>query len=260
MHRDLRDGGKHGCSHGYACRGAVLGHGAFRNMDMDVILREEFRFNAVVFRNGPEIADTGYCGFLHHIAQVTGELEIAFSGHDIDFDLQNFAAHAGPGKAGNDTNLGLAVHLGYGSFCPAEELFQIPYRNGYLLKAVLLNLQRGFAADGAELAFQLTDAGFPGIARDNLFNGFVGNDQFLFLDAVGKHLLRNQVLLRNVNLLVFRIAADLDNLHPVQQGLGNGGSVIGRSDEQHLGKIDGDFDIMVGEPDVLLRIQHFQKR
>ena len=46
--------------------------------------------------------------------------------------------------------------------------------------------------------------------------------QLAFLQAVLFHLFSNQMFPGNMHLLVFRVAAHLDELHPVQKGTGNG--------------------------------------
>ena len=41
---------------------------------------------------------------LHHLAELTGEQELALAGHRDDFDEQQVAAGGGPGEAGGDAD------------------------------------------------------------------------------------------------------------------------------------------------------------
>ena len=44
-------------------------------------------------------------GFLHHVAQISGQLQLAGAVHNVDLHLQSLAAHGGPGQAGNQADL-----------------------------------------------------------------------------------------------------------------------------------------------------------
>ena len=67
------------------------------------------------------------------------------------------------------------------------------------------------------------------------------------------------MFLGNVHLLIGRIAAHLDELHPVQQGPGNGLHIVGGGNKQHLGQIHRQLHIVITELVILLRIQHLQQ-
>ena len=67
------------------------------------------------------------------------------------------------------------------------------------------------------------------------------------------------MLASNLNLLLHNIAVDFDSFHPVEQRRRDGGSVVGGSDEEHLGQVVVGVDIVVVEMAVLLRVEHFEK-
>ena len=61
--------------------------------------------HAVLTSNRSDIADAGLRRFLHDVTQLTGQLNLAFTGHCIHFDLQCIAADAGPGQTADDADL-----------------------------------------------------------------------------------------------------------------------------------------------------------
>ena len=78
--------------------------------------------------------------------------------------------------------------------------------------------------------------------------------QTVFLQLLGQ-----QVFLCDVELLIGGIAGHLDDLHTVQQRAGDIPGGVGRGDEKHLGKIDGDLHIVIAEMAVLFTVQHLKK-
>ena len=74
-----------------------------------------------------------------------------------------------------------------------------------------------------------------------------------------RHLLGQQVTLCDLNLFLVRIAAQLDDFHPIQQRPGNGVRGVGGGDEHNLGEIHRDLQEMVPEGAVLLAVQHLQQ-
>ena len=72
-------------------------------------------------------------------------------------------------------------------------------------------------------------------------------------------LLGQQVPLGDLQLLLIAVAGQLNDLHPVQQGPGDGVQGVGGGDEQHVGQIEGQLQEVVPEGGVLLPIQHLQQ-
>ena len=79
------------------------------------------------------------------------------------------------------------------------------------------------------------------------------------LEAVLLHLLRQQVLLRDVHLLVFRVTGQTDDFHAIEQRRRNV-QAVRRADEHHLRQVEIDLEVMVVERGVLLRVEHFEQR
>ena len=79
--------------------------------------------------------------------------------------------------------------------------------------------------------------------------------QPVFLD-----LARDQVALGDLHLLVFGVAAELDDLHAVAQRRRNRVEDVGRGDEHHLAQVERHIQVMVAKLAVLLRVEHLQQR
>ena len=89
----------------------------------------------------------------------------------------------------------------------------------------------------------------------------LGVDLGLFrLQAVGLELAANQIAPRDLQLLVFGVAGEADDLHPVQQRPRNGVEHIGGGDEHDPGEVERHPEIIVAKGRVLLGIEHFQHR
>ena len=75
------------CSHGNTGGGAVLGHRSLWEMDVDVLGLIKVRVDPQRFRPAPQAGQSSLGGLLHHVAQITGQLQLAGALHDIDLDL-----------------------------------------------------------------------------------------------------------------------------------------------------------------------------
>ena len=97
---------------GYHCRAyrhaggrTVLWHSPLREVDVNIFGFIEIRSNAQFRTVSPNVAQGRVSGFLHHVTQIAGELQLAGTLHDVDLHLQRFTADAGPGQAGDQPNL-----------------------------------------------------------------------------------------------------------------------------------------------------------
>jgi len=82
--------------------------------------------------------------------------------------------------------------------------------------------------------------------------------ELLGLDAVVLHLLGQQVLLGDRDLLVLGIAGETNHFHPVEQRRRDVHVVRGRH-EHHVGQVVLDLDVVIDERVVLLGIEHLQQ-
>src|SRR5262249_52998099 len=77
----------------------------------------------------------------------------------------------------------------------------------HLLSPPFGDLARLFAGDGRNLAFQIANAGFSREAVDNFLQRLVAElDLLADLQAVFRGLLRDQILVRDVDLLLARVS------------------------------------------------------
>ena len=70
---------------------------------------------------------------------------------------------------------------------------------------------------------------------------------------------RNEVLARDLDLLVFGVSSDTNNLHAVHQRRRNV-ERIRRRDEHHVRQVVIDLEIVVVECMVLFGVEHFEQR
>ena len=70
---------------------------------------------------------------------------------------------------------------------------------------------------------------------------------WLFVQAVRLQLLRHQVTARDAELLLVRVAGQLDHVHPVEQRAWNRVERVGGADEEHLGEVEGEVEVVVAE-------------
>ena len=79
-------------------------------------------------------------------------------------------------------------------------------------------------------------------------------------DAVALELARQQEALRDLELLLDRVARQLDHLHAVPQRRRHRVDHVRRRDEEHLRQVEGHLEIVVAELVVLLGIEHLEQR
>ena len=146
---------------------------------------------------------------------MTGQFKLTFARHHIDLNRKGITAYTGPCQSPDDTDLILCIGHLIVIFLCAKEMFQILLCHFDILLAVLQDHTCCLSADIAQTAFQTTDAGLTGIVENDIFNGLIADRQLFGLDAVGFHLLLDQMLFGNMKLLILCIRIDLDNLHTV---------------------------------------------
>ena len=84
-------------------------------------------------------------------------------------------------------------------------MFQVLLCHFDILLAVLQDHACCLSADIAQTAFQTTDTGLTGIVENDIFNGLIADRQLFRLNAVGFHLLLDQMLFGNMKLLILCI-------------------------------------------------------
>ncbi len=112
----------------------------------------------------------------------------------------------------------------------------------------------------AILTLERTHAGFARVVLDDLLDRLVGDLELLRREAVLFELLRDQVLPRDRELLVPRVAGDLEDLHAVAEGRRDRIGDVGGRDEHHVREVVRDLEVVIGEGVVLLGVEHLEQR
>ena len=119
--------------------------------------------------------------------------------------------------------------------CPAKVLGDIAAcdldRRG---RGAGFELGRHLAEQPPDFTFEVANAGFPGVLGDDAPNGILANGHLSGAEPVALQLAAQQVIAGDGELFLFRVAVQPDDLHPVEQGTGDGISDVSRRDEQHL--------------------------
>ena len=103
----------------------------------------------------------------------------------------------------------------------------------------------------------------PGLARvllDDRDQRRVGELDLRGLQPVGLDLARDQVAAGDVALLVERVAGQLDRLHPVLERAGDRVEDVRGGDEEDLGEVELEVEVVVAEGVVLGRVEHLEHR
>ena len=176
-------------------------------------------------------------------------------------DEEDVAADAGDGEARRHAwhrgaRGDLVVELGL-----AEELAHALGRDRHgRRQLVRRDLRRDLARDLAELALEVADARLAGVVGDHLHDRGVVDGDLVGLEAGLLDLALEQVVARDRDLLLFGVAVEADQLHAVEQRRGDRLRHVGGRDEQHLGEVEVDLEVVVAERVVLRRVEHLEQR
>ena len=247
--------------HGDAGRRAVLGHGARGHVHVETTLLEGVGGETQVVCVGADVREGDLRRFLHHVAQLTGDGQPRLTGHRRRLDEQHVATGAGNGQAGGHAGHSRAI----------RRLQEEPRAAEIGADVVAVDADRrlgvarrqtggGLAQHLAELALELTHTRLTRVVGHHGLDGVVGQGDLLGAQTVALELTPEQVVARDCELLVLCVAIEADDLHAVQQRTGDGvGHVRGR-DEQHLGQVELDLEVVVAEGVILGRVEDFEER
>jgi len=246
---------------GYAGGRPVFRHGAFREMDVDVFCLVEIGRKMIKGRSGTNVTHGSIDGFLHHIAEITSQLQFSCPVNHIDLDIQRLSAHARPGKTRYKTDLIGGRHF-IGQKLSGSQIFvEIAARHGQPLGRIVGNkANRAFAADAGQFAFQISDTGFSCIAGNDFAHGVVGHADSSLRNSMLFQLLGQQMLLGDLQFFLIRIGSEFDDLHPVEQRPRNCLRRVCRRNKHTFMQIERNLQIVIPEAAVLLGIQHLEKR
>jgi hypothetical protein len=172
-----------------------------------------------------DVAERGLCRLLHAFFQEPGDDELPIARDDARFALQDRAAVGRVRQAIRQADLVVLAGLVRAEARGAEVLGNVLGRDAVLrlelvLLAVAQDLPRELAADGADLAFEVSDAALLRVVMNHgservladvdVQRALVGADEARF-DLLPGH----QVSNGDVQLLELGVAAEIDDLHAV---------------------------------------------
>ena len=253
--------GNQGGAHRYARRWTILGNSALGEMDMNILCFIEVWAYPQLLSIGADIAHSSVDGFLHYIAQVASKLQFSGAIHHIDLNFQSFPANSSPGKSCNQPHLICTRKPIWQILTNAQKTFQISTGNRDALGSIRRQqLHIGFPTNLPKTALQVPNTGLPGVAGNNLPDRILRNPKLDFFQTVFLQLLGNQVVFGDHHLFFVSVGAQLNDLHSVKQGPGNGIQCVCSGDKHHIRQVNRNFQVMIPVRTVLFAIEHFQER
>ena len=110
-----------------------------------------------------------------------------------------------------------------------------------------------------ELALEVAHAGLAGVLRDDGLQQLVAHRDLVLAQSVALALARPQVVACDGHLLGHGVAVEADDLHAVQQRAGDRLGLVGGRDEDDLGQVELDVEVVVAERGVLRRVQDLEQ-
>src|SRR5262249_28402466 len=132
--------------------------------------------------------------------------------------------------------LGALIDFAFGAeFRHAEEFANDFRRDDHLFRFPFGDAACLFSREGPDFAFEIANAGFARAAGNDFLQALIGEFELLAdFQAVLGGLLRDQVLVSDMQLLFTRVARELDDFHTVAQWLGDRIHPVGGGDEGDL--------------------------
>ena len=125
----------------------------------------------------PRIAQGGLGAFLHHVAQLAGQNELALARQQTAFNMQDLPAVRRPGQSQSHARrkglFALLIHESGLSQQPGQGLAGHPERPALSFR----HLARVLAADGADLPLQIAQTRLPRVTADDLGQDNIRDDQ-----------------------------------------------------------------------------------
>ena len=129
-----------------------------------------------------------------------------------------------------------------------------------IVLAFLHDFARDLAADIADFALQVAHARLARVGADHRRDRFVGELDVLVRQPGLHHLLLDQELLGDFDLLRLGVAVQPQHFHAVLQSRRNGVHHVRGGDEKNLREVVFDVEVVIDEHEILLGIEHFEQR
>ena len=197
---------------------------------------------------------------LHHVAELAGQDQALVALHRGRLDEEDVAAGAGHREAGGDTrDRGALDRLLEEALAPERLAQRIGVEDDRPLGLARGDPGRGAAQQLAQLALELAHAGLAGVLGDHGAQDLVADLDLVGLEPVALQLARQQVAAGDRQLLLGRVAVEGDDLHAVEQRRRDRVEQVRGGDEDDLGEVDLDVEVVVAERVVLSRVEHLEQ-
>ena len=154
-------------------------------------------------------------GFLHHVAQVPSDQNLAIALGEQRLDIENVAACLRPRQPRDDAGtLLLQCHI-VTDRLRVQELAHVLRLHGDLSLFTTRQLDRDRAAERIQPFLQAPDTCLHCEIRDDLFHSVIGDDKLVVGNTGRIHRLGQQMTGRNLLFISCRIARKTDDLHAV---------------------------------------------
>ncbi len=196
----------------------------------------------------------------HHLAELPGDRQPAAARHGLRLDEEDLAAGAGDGQPGGDARLaGAALDLVVDALGPQDLADLVgPHHDR---RVVALGHPAGDPArDGGEPPLELAHPGLAGVLGDHGADAVVGDLEEPLRQPGRLDLARQQVAAGDVELLLLGVAGEADDLHPVEERPGDRLQDVRGRDEEDLGEVERQVEVVVPERVVLGRVEHLEHR
>src|ERR1700686_101493 len=259
-HGNSGKGADDGVADGDAGGRAVLGDGAFGNVYVNIDVAVEILGQAEGVGTRADVAHGGLRGFLHDVAEFSGQGEAAFAFHQGGFGGEHRAADFGPGGAGGEADFVVLLEPELAEFQDAEVIVDVGGRDFGVdlgFDAFGDDLARHFARNVLDFAFEAAHTGFVSVVANDVEKSFVGEGEILLGQAGSLARAADEEALGDFELFLLGVAGKAQDFHAVLQRLRNGVQYVGGADEHHFGKIVFDVEIVVGESVIQLGVKNF---
>ena len=197
---------------------------------------------------------------LHHLAELAGDRQPALARVGGRLDEEDVAADGRVGEPGRDARVGRALaHLAAEAARP-EPLAERASSTRTLSASPFAIRVAALRQRSAMRRSRLRTPASRVYSRIDRAQDAVGKAQLLLGQPVRLELLRDEVALRDAELLLLGVARELDHVHAVEQRPGDRVERVRGADEQHLREVERQVEVVVAEVPVLLGVEHLEHR
>ena len=195
--------GNNSGSHCYTGRRTIFRNRCFREMNVNILCFVKVRINLQLLCTGTDKRNCSLCTFLHDSTQIAGNLNLAGTRYNSNFNLQHFTAYTGPRQAVYNTDFILLCNIILFIMRRSQKLLEIFRTDNNTLYFPVSNTLSCFTAKLCKNLFQLSDTGLTSISGNNILQNCIANREIGTSETVFFHLFRKQMSLCNLKFFFF---------------------------------------------------------